>query len=44
MKYFKTIKRCRLCGSYDLKLTLDLGRSALCDQYFKKKKYKNFFH
>ena len=43
MKYSKTIKRCRLCGSYDLKLTLDLGRSALCDQYLKKKKIQKFF-
>tara|TARA_B110000971_G_C20029190_1_gene510499 strand:+ start:2050 stop:3294 length:1245 start_codon:yes stop_codon:yes gene_type:complete len=43
MKYFKTIKRCRLCGSYDLKLSLDLGSSALCDEYLKKKKIQKFF-
>lgn len=43
MNYFKTIKRCRLCGSYDLKLVFDLGRSALCDQYLKKKTIQKFF-
>jgi|TARA_B110000114_G_scaffold180355_1_gene216044 hypothetical protein len=43
MKYFKIIKKCRLCKSTNLKKSFDLGSSALCDQYQKTKKKQTFF-